>query len=313
MKNTNASRNKQQTDDNIDELRKTITELTKALDIAKDSAFTQSYKAGMAEMALGVLHNIGNAITPAKVCTSMLLKKLSDSPIKNHLAPTLLPLESVIEESSLTEADKAKFKMILKILPTSIDEEYQAIINEVEKIRLKQSHIESIITLQMRYSHFIETATMIDLHRLANDALLMLDESLGKRDVSITKEYGSVPMIVAEESRLLQILINIIKNAYEALEQTLGNERQLIIRIYQEHSDIDYACISIQDTGIGFDTKQQAQLFTFGYTSKEDGCGFGLHSSTHYIQSIDGKMEAESSGLGKGAKFTIKLPVLVKD
>lgn len=294
-------------------LQQQIQQLQQDIVRLQEGIASQSHKAGLTEMALGVLHNIGNSITPAKVGTSLLLKRMQESPIKKGLAVALAPLVDVIDQTSLSSEEKIKLKKILQLLPQTLEEEYSMNLAELEKIRMKQAHIESIIAMQMRYSHIVSTATDVDLNRVVKDALLMLDESLAKRAIQVEKKFGTLETVRADESRLLQILINLVKNAYEAMEDLPSVDRILRIHTFLGKATDEgagtWVCVSVQDQGVGFTQEDQKRFFNFGYTSKAGGSGFGLHASYEYIKEIQGKLDCHSAGRHQGAVFTLKLPL----
>jgi len=288
-------------------LESELADVRKALVQAESMLVDQAHESGIAEMAVGVLHNIGNAITPAKVGTSILLKNLTESPLRNHLATALAPLQSVLEHSDLSESDKRRYTSILTLLPDSIRDEYDRTIAEINKIRDKQEHVESIISLQMKYAHMVGSERQVSLSRMADDAVSMLEESLRKRNIRIEREFGAIPEVRAEESKLLQILVNLIKNAYESMDQNTA-DKILTLKTFMDE-DKKLIRLSIKDNGMGFPESARDKLFVYGYTSKSRGSGFGLHCSMTYLKGHKGMITAHSDGPGKGAEFIISLPL----
>jgi len=297
--------------DALESVQAELASVRKQLTEAELVLVNQAHEAGVAEMAVGVLHNIGNAITPAKVGTSILLKNLTESPLRNHLATAIAPLKDVLEKSDLAEAEKRRYMSILTLLPDSIKDEYDRTIAEIHKIRDKQEHVESIISLQMKYSHMVGTERKVSLSRMADDAINMLEESLRKRDIHIEKQFGTIPDIRAEESKLLQILVNLIKNAYESMDH-ITSGRTLWLKTFVDPEQA-YVCLAIRDNGVGFEAAAHEKLFAYGYTSKARGSGFGLHCSLTYLKAHQGKITAHSDGVGQGSEFTIYLPIQQKD
>lgn len=283
-----------------------IKQLQEQLEQANQLLIKQENERGMAELAAGVLHNIGNTLTPSKIAISMLLQRLQKSPLLNHIGSILKPLEDIIPKSDLPEEEKQKLLKILQVLPGSIEEEYKQAIADVANIRDKQEHIASIIALHMRYAHLKADYFEVNISRLIEDALSMQSESLSKRAITIKKDLPDVMHVKVQESKILQILINLIKNAYEAIDMNSGGPKQIEIKCFKENDQ--NVIIKITDSGIGFDSKQEQKFFDFGYTSKEEGTGFGLHFCALFLESIGGEITASSDGIGKGAVFTIRLP-----
>lgn len=291
-----------------------VAERTKALEEAQASLVKQAHEAGMAEMAVGVLHNIGNAITPAKVALALLLKRLETTPIRVGLSETMEKVAAIIKnDQGLSEAEKDRLSQIVTLIPESIKEECNHTIDEIRKIQNKQDHVEGIINLQMRYARLVGNFESVNLNRLVSDALKMLDDGLGRREVTVETDLGELPPIRFEETKLLQILINLIKNGYEAMEQTPPELRHLSISTSYEKGDPGSVVLRIKDNGLGFDPGEKEKIFTCGYTTKKSGSGFGLHSCANYVIANQGTLEAVSEGPGKGAEFVIRFPVDVEN
>lgn len=293
-------------------LEEKVRERTRELREAQAIMLQQAHEAGMAEMAVGVLHNIGNAITPAKVGVSILLSELAASPLTDRLAEALHPLSRYIDNShELPAEDKAQFGQILGLLPAAIGEEFVRISTELKNIRDKHDHIENIILLPMRYARLMGSADLIDINQVAKDALRMLDDSINRRKIEVMTNFGQVVPVKVEEAKLVQILLNLIKNGYEAMDGADLPLRRLTLTSGLENGTTVF--LSIKDTGCGFSDEQKAHFFTFGYSTKERGSGFGLHSCANYLIANNGSIEAKSLGPGQGAEFVIRLPASLQD
>ncbi|MFC1512989.1 PAS domain-containing sensor histidine kinase [Thermodesulfobacteriota bacterium] len=290
-------------------LEQKVEERTKALKEAQAYLLQQAHEAGMAEMAVGVLHNIGNAITPAKVGATMVLKRLEESPVRLHAGEAVRQLDGVIAQSVADQVERERLLGILHLLPAGIEDEYGRLAEEVARIRDKQVHIESIIKLQMRYARLLGASTAVDINRLLEDALRILDQSLSKRGVRVEKDLGQVPPVHMEETKLLQVFVNLIKNGYQAMDTSPAEQRCLLLATTFEAGEPGQVVFRIKDAGIGFSPEEKSQLFTFGYSTKEKGSGFGLHSCANYLIANNAAISASSPGRGMGAEFVIRLPV----
>ncbi len=292
-----------------------VTERTRKLKEAQDIMFKQAHEAGMAEMAVGVLHNIGNAITPAKISAAMLITRLRTSPLQANIQQALQLLQIMLEsmEKSLDDNQWFKVKQIITLIPGSISEEYEQVIIELEHIRDKHTHIEQIIRLQMQYAQPPGDAQYIDISRVAQDALNMLEDSLRRRRIDVRIDFQQVPMIQAEESHLLQIFVNLIKNGYEAIDNSGTADKKLSVSIFLKDSEPDNVILSIKDSGCGFTPNEKKNFFQFGYSTKARGSGFGLHSCANYLIANNGSIEAVSLGPGKGSEFIIRLPTALPE
>ncbi|MEW6221100.1 MAG: ATP-binding protein [Thermodesulfobacteriota bacterium] len=294
------------------DLEALVAERTRELKEAQANLLQQAHEAGMAEMAVGILHNIGNAITPAMVSTTMLSKRLAASPLRTSLADALVrAAELVAAPAASSPAERERLAAILRLVPGGIREEYDAALAELGRVGDKHRHIEEIIRLQLRYARVQGFADRLDLNLLAEDALAMMAESLGKRQVRVVRHFQPVPQVQIEQGKLMQILINLIKNAYEAMEETALPDRQLTVATWLEPAADGQGAkvaLAVRDTGVGFSAAEEEQLFRFGYTTKARGSGFGLHSCAVYLAANHGSITAQSPGPGQGAEIIIRLP-----
>lgn len=291
-------------------LEEKVLKRTRALRETQQILVQQAHEAGLAEMAVGVLHNIGNAITPAQVSATVLINHLSSSPLRQRLDQSLAPLRDSLETSrELSPQERQKFTTLLRHLPASLTEEYDRAIRELKEIRDKHYHIETIIKLQMRYAKVTEHTGLVSISQLAQDAINIVADAITKRHIALTIDLQKTPMIRAEESKILQIMVNLIKNAYESMDAEGSTIRKLTVFTGVRPDKPGWVIFSVKDTGCGFTTEEKKHLFTYGYTTKKRGSGFGLHSCANTIIACHGSLEATSPGPGQGAEFSILLPV----
>ncbi|MHB8808606.1 MAG: sensor histidine kinase [Desulfobulbaceae bacterium] len=300
---------RQQLDDYSRSLEELVRERTKELEETQAELLAQAHEAGMAEMAVGVLHNIGNAITPVKVGTHLLIKRLRENPLRTNLQEVLQAMPAAIQSMpALPDEQKVKITTILRLLPQGIRDEFDYIIQEIEQISDKHKYIENIINLQMNYARLKGRDELVDINRVARDALEMLAEVIVKYSVEVETSFQAVAKVRLEEGKLLQILINLIKNGCEAMGNSPEGAKKLTVATSQSNGDAPQVILSVKDTGCGFTAEEEKHFFSFGYSTKNRGSGFGLHSSANYLIANNGTIEARSEGQGLGAEFIIRLP-----
>ncbi|MDH4321146.1 MAG: ATP-binding protein [Desulfobulbaceae bacterium] len=288
-------------------LEQKVEERTAALREAQAYLLQQAHEAGMAEMAVGILHNIGNAITPAKVGATMVLKRIEESPVRRHAGEAVRQLDGVVTAAVADPQERERLLGILHLLPAGIEDEYGRLGQEVLRIRDKQEHIESIIKLQMRYARLVGASTVVDVNRLLEDALRMMEQALNKREVRVEKDFAEVPPVQVEETKLLQVFVNLIKNGYQAMDGNPPAQRCLQLATFFEAGEPGWVVFRIRDAGVGFSPEEEKMLFSFGYSTKEKGSGFGLHSCANYLIANGATISAASQGKGKGAEFIVRL------
>jgi C4-dicarboxylate-specific signal transduction histidine kinase len=105
---------------------------------------------------------------------------------------------------------------------------------------------------------------------------------------------------------VLQILINLLRNAKYAMDEADPSCKKLIVRV--THPAPERVMICVIDNGIGIAPDHLTKIFNHGFTTKKNGHGFGLHSGANAAKEMGGTLTAKSEGLGQGAEFTLELP-----
>lgn len=306
--------NQRQLEDYSRSLEEKVMKRTKDLEEAQRIMVQQAHEAGLAEMAVGVLHNIGNAITPAQVAASMLSNQLTTSPLRLRLDQSLSPLRDFLNGTQeLSPQERQDYATLLRHLPASLIEEYDRAILELKGIRDKHHHIEAIIKLQMRYARITDHSGLVNITALAQDAINIAASDLSKRKITVTHHLEETPLVRAEETKILQVMVNLIKNSYEAMDSITDGKREIIITTGIQNDEKSWVVFSVKDTGCGFAPEEKNKFFTYGFSTKKRGSGFGLHSCANTIIASHGSIEAVSAGPGKGAEFIFLLPVEDKE
>src|SRR6202022_2698446 len=179
-------------------------------------------------------------------------------------------------------------------------------LQELESLRKNIDHIKEIVTMQQTYSKLVGVPEKIIVTTLTDDALRMNVGAFSRHGVSLKCEFEDVPEIVVEKHKVLQILVNLLRNAKYACEASDRKDKQVVVRIANRANGVR---IAVSDNGIGIQPEHMTQIFNHGFTTKKDGHGFGLHSGANAAKEMGGSLTAHSEGAGKGAEFTLELPV----
>jgi signal transduction histidine kinase len=113
-----------------------------------------------------------------------------------------------------------------------------------------------------------------------------------------------------EKHKVLQILVNLIRNAKYACDESGRKDKQMIVRVSNGDNRVR---ISVKDNGIGIPQENLTRIFNHGFTTKKDGHGFGLHSGALSAKELGGSLEVHSEGKNQGAMFTLELPLSQKE
>lgn len=267
-----------------------------------------SRQAGMAEIANNVLHNIGNVLNSVNTSADLL-----ESNLKNSKLNFLPKLENLLQKNTDNLADFFTQNPKGKLLPSYIRElsqhwqhENQFNIQECEALVKSIQHIKEIVNMQQSIAGTYGVIEKIAITELIEDAINIVLYNLQAEHIKIIREYDELDPVYIDKSKLLQILINLIKNAKEALLASSNDEKILIIRLQSYNKNT--LQIQISDNGIGISPENIPMLFTQGFTTKPKGHGFGLHSSIFAANELQGSLTVVSDGLMKGATFTLQFP-----
>jgi signal transduction histidine kinase len=265
--------------------------------------------AGMAEVATSVLHNVGNVLNSVNVSVSLVSDELKNSRITSlsRLAALMRENEGNLGDFLTNDPKGKQVPDFLYKLSEHLVREQSALLEEMEQIRRNVDHIKDVVALQQGYSKAFGTTETVGASELVEDALRMSAGSLLRHDVQIERDYGSTsPKLVVERHKALQILVNLIQNAKFACEESNKPDKRLTVRVTDGHGQVKIAVI---DNGVGIAPENFRRLFNYGFTTRKDGHGFGLHSSALVAKEMGGTLQAHSDGPGKGAMFVLELPL----
>jgi PAS domain S-box-containing protein len=281
----------------------------KTLEATQQQLIDATRQAGMAEVATGVLHNVGNVLTSVNVTANILCDHLRDSKVSSLFKVCLLLKENAADLPNFFAKDPraAKLSGYLENLATNLEKERQESINELTTLLKSVSHVKDIIWMQQSYASVSGMVEPINPPETIEDALKLSNNALQRHNVHVHREFAETPPARAERHKVLQILVNLIGNAKKAMDCKEPSQRKLTIRT--ETLGDDSIVIKVIDNGTGITTENLAKLFSHGFTTRKDGHGFGLHSSTLAAKQMGGKLAAFSEGAGRGATFTLTLPI----
>lgn len=268
-----------------------------------------SRQAGMAEVATSVLHNVGNVLnsvnTSAAVVTDRL--KYSGADNLNRLAALLDGNRARLPEF-LAEQGRADHVIeYLQTLAQHFATERATVMAELRHLSQNIDHIKEIVAMQQNYAKISGLTELVPVTELVEDALRMNCAALERHQVELVREYApDVPKITVEKHKVLQILINLIRNAKYACDDANRDDKRVTITVRRAE---DRVRIAVADNGVGIPAENLTRIFNHGFTTRSQGHGFGLHSGALAAREMRGSLTVASEGAGHGATFTLDLPV----
>ncbi|HSP79417.1 MAG TPA: ATP-binding protein, partial [Myxococcaceae bacterium] len=264
---------------------------------------------GRAEIATNILHNVGNVLT--SVSTSA---QLAEEQLARLRLESVERVANLFEEHQadlgtfLTQDERGRNALpFLSRLGKYLQGERQQLQSLLGDISRHTEHIGAIVKLQQQYARtpqqIIES---VNLRELVEDALRINQAALSRHHVQVEQNLADVPPVLTEKHKVLMILVNLISNAKYAMDDVPEDERLLTVNL--ECSADGRIRLEVRDRGVGITPEMLTRIFQHGFTTRQEGHGFGLHSSALAAQELGGSLKAHSEGPGKGATFTLELP-----
>ncbi len=268
-----------------------------------------SRKAGMADIANGVLHNIGNVLNSLNVSTVVAEQKVRGLPVHRLLQVIeLLDANRADIASFMTQSKQGqKLPGFLSAIAEKMQLEQNAIGFEIRSIVKHVDHIKDIVRAQQSHAGAKGVIETCRVDQLFEDSLQFLSDSVKRHRIELVRDFAKLDPIRIEKAKMIQMLVNLIKNAKESILHHGGAEARITVRTFQ----MDSLRVGLQviDTGVGISADQLTKVFSQGFTTKKNGHGFGLHASANLAKEMGGSLQVSSDGLGRGATFTIEMPI----
>lgn len=268
-----------------------------------------SRQAGMAEVATSVLHNVGNVLNSLNVSCTLACDQLSKTRI-----PLLRKCVGLLREHQtdlpafLTADSKGKaLPEYLEKLSGFLEDENAKVLAEMQAVSHHVEHIKQIVTAQQSYGKMFGVTESFDPRSVVEQAIRINEESFERHQIAIVREFPVEHTVTADRHKMLQILVNLLRNAKQSIMEAVPPTRRVNVRVQELRPG--WLGVAIQDTGMGISPENQARIFQHGFTTKKGGHGFGLHASVLSAREMKGDLTFHSEGVGTGAVFTLELPL----
>jgi signal transduction histidine kinase len=195
----------------------------------------------------------------------------------------------------------------LTALAEHLGGEQRTLLQELEQLLKHVDHIKQIVSMQQSYAKVAGVTETITAAQLVEDALHINAAALARHDVHVKREFEEAPPLQTERHKVLQILVNLIRNAKYALDEANRQDKVMTLKVGTDGNG--NAKIQVIDNGVGIPSENLTRIFSHGFTTRRDGHGFGLHSSALAVRELGGSLQAHSDGMGTGATFTLLLPL----
>ncbi len=278
-----------------------------ALRDTQEMLIESAHKAGMAEIASGTLHNVGNILNTVKVSTDII------NSINRESSYFLFKQANQLLKENFDNLDdfllnNPKGKQLLEYylrLESTFESENRQIQEQVYRLHDKIQLMTDVIFDQQAYAGGGLLVSEHPADEIIDTVLKMQADMLSKHHIHVVKQFNPAYKIKIHKTKFIHVLINLVKNAKDSMLNQAEENRKLVIGVDQVDDQVH---ITVEDNGEGIAEAIKVQLFHHGFTTKKDGHGFGLHNSANYMQEMQGEIRVESKGPKQGAIFTLVVP-----
>jgi signal transduction histidine kinase len=295
--------------DEIGTLAGEFDQMMEKLEHARAALVDTARMAGMSEIATGILHNVGNVLNSVNISAAMVAQKVDTLSVTD-----LQKLVDVLDEHAgdlvafVRDDPKGRhLHPFLSALTAQLGDERERLASEIGSLTDGIDHICELIKSQQEFAVQADLVEPLDLAARVDEALAITEKAAGlDPSVEIVREYQDMPEVLADKHRLLEILVNLLQNARQALRSCDATPKRLTLRVGRTERS---AFIEVADTGLGISAEDLSKVFHLGFTTKPSGHGYGLHTAANAATEMGGKLTARSDGPGKGATFTLEMPL----
>jgi NO-binding membrane sensor protein with MHYT domain len=287
-------------------------QITAELVAAQNKLLNVARRAGMAEIATNVLHNVGNVLNSVNVSAGIIQTRLRESRVDGLTQGLQLMSSHTADLGHFFNHDPKGQRLpgYLRKLAENLLDEKHSVLEEIATLVRSIEHINDIVATQQGYAGPASMVELLQVEASIDDALRISAASMPGEQAAIVKELEPMPPVLLDNHLLLQILVNLLTNAKQAVEAVRERSHLITIRaMVSGMTGQPRVHIQVEDNGEGIEPRNLGRLFEHGFTTRKSGHGFGLHSSALAAHTMGGQLTAHSAGPGQGAVFTLDLPM----
>jgi signal transduction histidine kinase len=306
-----------------DALAKTLAELqeqrkaTEASEAQREQLqqrlLAASRAAGRAEVATGILHNVGNVLNSINVSASVVSNTLQNSRVSNLCKGLAILEEHAGDLASFLTTDERGQRLpgYLSKLSGVLTEEQKAIGDAMVSLTHNIDHVVQVVKGQQSYAREVNLRQKANPAELMEQAVRVAQAAIDQHAVAVSREFAPLPTVLLDQHSVLQILINLVTNAANALKESSAAEKRITLKIGEcVNEGRANVFFEVTDNGVGILPENLTRMFTYGFTTRKEGHGFGLHSAANAAREMGGSLIATSGGPNLGATFRLELPIL---
>lgn len=269
-----------------------------------------AHLAGKAEIATSVLHNVGNVLTSISIQSTTLQERVSS----NHV-PSLQKVVGLLDSQQSRLGDffdndprGQQLPRYLRSLSETLLWEQDALTQELQTLETNVDHARRIVAAQQNLARGYCFDEEIEVGEILENAMSVVRASFERHSVAVRRDISGKTNLITDRHKLIQILVNLLTNAKDVVLHLPVPERQIEVSVSSCAGEA--VRVEIRDNGIGIARDHLTRIFSQGFTTKSAGHGFGLHYCGLAASSMGGSLTAFSDGPGRGAIFSLQIPLL---
>jgi signal transduction histidine kinase len=289
-----------------------VARQTNRLESVSQELIGTARRAGMAEIATGVLHNVGNVLNSVNVSASVALKKLKESEISSLVrVGEMLQTHQSNLPAFLTADERGKhLPGFLIELSECLSQEHKGLMDEIQGLTTGLDHIKQIVVAQQQHAKSGSVREKVAPRDVFEKAIAMDLGVSTDENLTIVRDFQDVSPLALDKHKVLQILINLLSNAKKAVTASSRPKKQIVLSIKEiDGGDGGALRFEVKDNGVGIRSNDLTKIFAHGFTTRDEGHGFGLHSAANAAREMGGNLAVSSDGPDCGATFTLDIPL----
>jgi len=297
--------------DEIGVLAREFDRMVDRLAESRAQLLTVAHHAGMSRVARDVLHNVGNVLNGVNVSAEVIREqlRLSEAGTLKLAAQLLAEHEGDLAEFLTHHERGRQLPAFLTSLAEQLGMEQQRMLEEVQSLSQAIEHIRQVVDVQQQHAGHQALVETVEPATLFEHALALCGESLARHGVEVIRAFETVAPDSLDKHRILQVLINLLTNAVQAVKAKEQGVRRITVAVaYEPASTGGRLQFRVEDNGVGISVENLKRLFTCGFTTRPEGQGIGLHSAANLAREMGGSLHAMSDGPGCGATFVLEVP-----
>ncbi len=294
--------------DEIGTLARSFDEMVERLESSRRELADRSFESGVAENARGILHNLGNAMTPLSVSIVNMRRRLDSVPTDD-----LLKALQELHQQSADPARRLDLEQFVQLTAVEMAQALQDLVGALDSIADQAGVVQAVLTEQRRYRQGDPVRQSITPAELIMRSLRHIDPAHRERlDAHHSPALAALGALWLPSTTLGMVIANLAQNSAEAAVQAGLASVRLHFDARLESLGAGKALkLTVSDDGAGILPEQMPHLFQKGYSTKPraTNSGLGLHWCSNTLRAMGGSISAYSEGPGHGLRFEIFVPL----